>query len=90
MNTNEHYWWRIGMELKLRQTTGDAFQELYSCLMAQLYAPLSVSARRPEEMSPVVVAPPLAALVEMLPVLVRERSPSWLTRAFRLCALAKQ
>ena len=44
MNTNEHYWWRIGMELKLRQTTGDAFQELYSCLMAQLYAPLSVSA----------------------------------------------
>jgi hypothetical protein len=37
MTSEERYWWRIVLELKLRKSNGDAFQEFFSALMAKLH-----------------------------------------------------
>jgi hypothetical protein len=37
ISTEQRYWWRIALELKLRQCNGDAFQDFFSRVMAQLY-----------------------------------------------------
>lgn len=33
MNSNQAYWWRVGLELKLRQLSGTAFQDFFADLM---------------------------------------------------------
>ena len=37
ITTEQRYWWRIALELKLRQCNGDAFQDFFSRVMAQLH-----------------------------------------------------
>lgn len=37
MNLTEEYWWKINLELKLRQVSGDAFQGFFSDVMAKLH-----------------------------------------------------
>ena len=36
MMTEEH-WWKISLRLKLRQSSGDQFQQFFSLLMEQLH-----------------------------------------------------
>jgi hypothetical protein len=38
MTSEERYWWRIVLELKLRKSIGDAFQEFFSAMMAKLHS----------------------------------------------------
>ncbi len=33
MDSNKGYWWRVGLELKLRQLSGDAFQDFLGRIM---------------------------------------------------------
>jgi hypothetical protein len=37
MTPEQRYWWRVGLELKLRKSSGDAFQEFFSSLMGKLH-----------------------------------------------------
>ena len=37
MNLSPEYWWKICLRLKLRQTSGDAFQGFFSDVMGKLY-----------------------------------------------------
>jgi hypothetical protein len=37
ITTEQRYWWRIALELKLRQCNGDSFQDFFSRVMAQLH-----------------------------------------------------
>jgi hypothetical protein len=37
MTAEQRYWWGVALELKLRKSSGDAFQEFFSVLMAQLH-----------------------------------------------------
>ena len=34
MTPEQRYWWRIALELKLRKSSGDAFQDFFSTMMA--------------------------------------------------------
>jgi hypothetical protein len=34
MTPEQRYWWRIALELKLRKSSGDAFQDFFSSMMA--------------------------------------------------------
>jgi hypothetical protein len=37
MTAEQRYWWSIALELKLRKSSGDAFQDFFSDLMGQLH-----------------------------------------------------
>ncbi|OGU20470.1 MAG: hypothetical protein A2580_15380 [Hydrogenophilales bacterium RIFOXYD1_FULL_62_11] len=37
ISVEQRYWWRIALELRLRKCNGDAFQEFFSTVMAQLH-----------------------------------------------------
>ena len=37
MIPEQRYWWRIALELKLRKSSGDAFQDFFSTVMAKAY-----------------------------------------------------
>ena len=37
ISTEQRYWWRIALELRLRQCSGDAFQDFFSEVMGQLH-----------------------------------------------------
>ena len=37
INTEQRHWWRIALELRLRKSTGDAFQDFFSTVMASLH-----------------------------------------------------
>ena len=37
MTPEQRYWWRVGLELKLRKSSGDAFQDFFSSLMGKLH-----------------------------------------------------
>ena len=37
MTAEQKYWWGVALELKLRKSSGDAFQEFFSVLMGQLH-----------------------------------------------------
>jgi len=37
ISSEQRYWWRIALELRLRQSHGDAFQEFFSVVMGHLY-----------------------------------------------------
>ncbi len=37
MTAEQRYWWRIALELKMRKSSGDAFQEFFSVMMAKVH-----------------------------------------------------
>jgi hypothetical protein len=37
MTPEQRYWWRIALELKLRKSSGDAFQDFFSTVMAKVH-----------------------------------------------------
>lgn len=37
MNATQEYWWKISLALKLRQSSGDAFQDFFSSVMEKLH-----------------------------------------------------
>lgn len=37
MSPEQRYWWRIALELKLRRSSGDAFQDFFSSLMGKVH-----------------------------------------------------
>jgi hypothetical protein len=37
MTPEQRYWWRIALELKLRKSSGDAFQDFFSIVMAKVH-----------------------------------------------------
>jgi hypothetical protein len=37
MSAEQKYWWGVALELKLRKSSGDAFQDFFSVLMGQLH-----------------------------------------------------
>lgn len=37
ISVKQRYWWRIALELRLRKCNGDAFQDFFSTVMAQLH-----------------------------------------------------
>lgn len=37
MTSEKRYWWKVGLELKLRKSHGDAFQDFFSVVMAKAY-----------------------------------------------------
>jgi hypothetical protein len=37
MTSEQRYWWRIALELKLRKSSGDAFQDFFSTVMAKVH-----------------------------------------------------
>ncbi len=37
MTAEQRYWWRIALELKMRKSSGDAFQEFFSDMMAKVH-----------------------------------------------------
>ncbi len=37
ISTEQRYWWRIALELRLRQSNSDAFQDFFSVVMGQLH-----------------------------------------------------
>lgn len=37
MTSEQRYWWRIALELKLRKSSGDAFQDFFSIVMAKAH-----------------------------------------------------
>jgi hypothetical protein len=37
MTPEQRYWWRIALELKLRKSSGDAFQDFFSNVMAKAH-----------------------------------------------------
>lgn len=37
ISTEQRYWWRIALELRLRQSNGTAFQDFFSLVMGQLH-----------------------------------------------------
>lgn len=37
ISVEQRYWWRIALELRLRKCNGDAFQDFFSTVMAQLH-----------------------------------------------------
>ena len=37
MNLTEEYWWKINLELKLRRSAGNSFQEFFSVVMGKLH-----------------------------------------------------
>ena len=37
MNLSQEYWWKISLRLKLRQSSGDAFQDFFSNVMEKLH-----------------------------------------------------
>jgi hypothetical protein len=37
MTSEQRYWWRIALELKLRKCSGDAFQDFFSKLMERVH-----------------------------------------------------
>ncbi len=37
ITSEQKYWWRIALELKLRKSSGDAFQDFFSTMMAVAY-----------------------------------------------------
>lgn len=37
ISTEQRYWWRIALELRLRKSNGDAFQDFFSIVMGQLH-----------------------------------------------------
>ena len=37
MTPEQRYWWRIALELKLRKSSGDAFQDFFSTVMAKAH-----------------------------------------------------
>jgi hypothetical protein len=45
MTCEQHYWWRIALELKLRKCSGDAFQDFFSTLMSKLHGSSYVRVR---------------------------------------------
>jgi hypothetical protein len=37
ISVEQRYWWRVALELRLRKSNGDSFQEFFSTVMAQLH-----------------------------------------------------
>jgi hypothetical protein len=37
MTPEQRYWWRVALELKLRKSSGDAFQDFFSTVMAKVH-----------------------------------------------------
>jgi len=38
LNAEQRYWWRIALELKLRKSSGDAFQAFFSDMMEKKHS----------------------------------------------------
>jgi hypothetical protein len=37
MSAEQRYWWRVALELKLRKSSGDAFQDFFSAVIASVH-----------------------------------------------------